>query len=388
MKWLRYFFAVVVLFALLIAGQHFYSEYQVSKILSGEIRVPASDGLPPAELDEVWGPEQVRMASFIAQDAVETAKRNQQGNFMRRDAHPKHHGCVRAKLRIENSQLPEQYRVGIFSGMWKEKDAWVRFSNGNPAGALADDKEDDVRGMAIKILDVPGTPTGNQDFVMMTSERFFSKDNQDYLRLVQALGSGKLALVYYMAMNPRNFKIVASARVSYNNPLLINYSSAVPYKLGSTSMRFRVVPCSMGAASEVGLSSEGNNPMQEDLRRSVAAGESCFDFQVQPNQNLADNPTEDPRWAWSENESPYYSIGALLISQDRDFANYGNFCENIAFNPWNSLPDHRPLGQINRTRQMAYRAMSEFRHQFNHVPDLEPRDLNPCQNPATAALCK
>lgn len=388
MKYLRYSALTVFFICAAIAGRYFYSEYRVAEILRQEIRTPATDNLPPAELDEVWGQDQIRIADFIAKDSVETAQRNKQGSVMRRDAHPKHHGCVRAKLRIENSQLPERYRVGLFSGLvWTEKDAWVRFSNGDPAGAAADDKNADVRGMAVKILDVPGSPRGNQDLVMMTSESFFSQNGEDYLNLVTALGEGKLALLSYMAFHPRNFSIIRAARIDYDNPLLIQYSSAVPYKLGTTSMRFRMVPCMMSAAREVGLSYHGTDPMQEDLKKSVALGSSCFDFQVQPNQDLERNPTEDPRRIWSQDVSPYYSVGSLTILQDAHFGEYGNFCENISFNPWNSVPENRPLGQINRIRQQAYQAMSKFRHDFNGAPELEPRDLEPCQNPQTAALC-
>lgn len=373
-----------------ILSQHFYTESKVSSLLSREVRHIASANLPAAEIDEVWGPEQDRIADYIADDSIEVAKKNQSGPLMKRDAHPKHHGCVRAHLHIDNSQLPGDYRYGLFAGYWTDKEAWVRFSNGSPNGADADDQDADVRGMAVKILNVPGTPSGNHDLIMMSSERFFSKNAKDYIRLVQALNSGKLSLISYFAMNPRNLSIINSARTSYNNPLLITYSSAVPYKLNSYPMRFRMVPCSSesSAAQNVALSYEGKNAMSVDLKNSVEAGDSCFDFQVQINEDLENNPTEDPRLEWSEEQSPSYSVGTLTIKQDADFADYGQFCENISFNPWNSLPEQRPLGQINRIRQVAYRAMSEFRHQSNKTPEIEPRDLYPCKNSKTAALCK
>jgi hypothetical protein len=34
----------------------------------------------------------------------------------------------------------------------------------------------------------------------------------------------------------------------------------------------------------------------------------------------------------------------------------------MSFNPWNALPDHRPLGDFNRARRTIYAAMAAFRH--------------------------
>ena len=39
---------------------------------------------------------------------------------------------------------------------------------------------------------------------------------------------------------------------------------------------------------------------------------------------------------------------------------------------WHAIPEHRPLGGINRARKLVYRAISEFRHQMNHAPRVEP----------------
>src|SRR5258705_10293093 len=48
---------------------------------------------------------------------------------MRRDAHPKHHGAVRAELVIEQN-LPPELAVGVFAAS-RSYPAWVRFSNGS-----------------------------------------------------------------------------------------------------------------------------------------------------------------------------------------------------------------------------------------------------------------
>jgi hypothetical protein len=36
-------------------------------------------------------------------------------------------------------------------------------------------------------------------------------------------------------------------------------------------------------------------------------------------------------------------------------------CEEVAFNPWHCLVDHRPLGGMNRARRAIYPALSTLR---------------------------
>ncbi|MEK1942330.1 MAG: hypothetical protein AAAB16_18325, partial [Pseudomonas sp.] len=36
-----------------------------------------------------------------------------------------------------------------------------------------------------------------------------------------------------------------------------------------------------------------------------------------------------------------------------------------SFNPWHALPEHRPLGGINRLRKAVYEAVSAYRHERN-----------------------
>ena len=58
------------------------------------------------------------------------------------------------------------------------------------------------------------------------------------------------------------------------------------------------------------------------------------------------------------------------------------FCENLSFNPWRTLPEHRPLGSINRARLQVYPAISRFRHRKNNAPPWrEPTPEDPAFPP-------
>jgi len=105
-----------------------------------------------------------------------------------RDQHPKHHGCVRAVFVIEKG-LANTYRIGLFEHE-EVYDAWLRFSN----GAQRDDRKPDVHGLAIKLMEVPGTkalddePDGTtHDFVMVDHPIFFLRDAKEYAAFTDAL---------------------------------------------------------------------------------------------------------------------------------------------------------------------------------------------------------
>jgi len=46
--------------------------------------------------------------------------------------------------------------------------------------------------------------------------------------------------------------------------------------------------------------------------------------------------------------------------------------ENLSFNPWHALPQHRPLGGVNRIRRIVYRAISNLRRETNGAATKEP----------------
>ncbi|MGK5169470.1 hypothetical protein [Geodermatophilus sp. CPCC 205761] len=62
------------------------------------------------------------------------------------------------------------------------------------------------------------------------------------------------------------------------------------------------------------------------------------------------------------------------ILREQEFASLAqlDFADVLSVNPWHSLPDHRPLGGINRSRKALYREQSRLRQQLNGVEHHEP----------------
>jgi hypothetical protein len=48
------------------------------------------------------------------------------------------------------------------------------------------------------------------------------------------------------------------------------------------------------------------------------------------------------------------------------------FFANLSWNPWHALPDHQPLGGINRCRRQMYPASADLRHTTLGTADVVP----------------
>ena len=48
------------------------------------------------------------------------------------------------------------------------------------------------------------------------------------------------------------------------------------------------------------------------------------------------------------------------------------FAKRLSYNPWHSIPEHRPLGNQSRARRKMYLELSKLRHTMNNVPHYEP----------------
>lgn len=344
-----------------------------------------SSAQPPvldAALGEVAWPDEQRISGRIAAAIRSGLEQHYPpGTEVRRDAHPKAHGCVRAVFRVEDALQPELAHGVFVPG--RSYDAWVRFSNGNPLPDRADAKGD-ARGMALKLLGVPGDKllererdADTQDFVLINHPVFFVDDPLRYLRLFERGASRNpvVKLAAPLALRPREMALaarIASSKIA--NPLEVRYWSTVPYRLGppgeGLAVKYSVRP------SSPGRSVIPRKPDRDFLRHAMADTlafrEARFDVLVQPRRDPSMS-VEDSRTEWSEAEAPFVKVATLTVAaQVFDTPEQRRFCEDLSFNPWHALPEHRPLGIVNRVRRVVYEAISAFRHERNGRPRVEP----------------
>ncbi len=309
-----------------------------------------------------------RLSAMMARD---------RGNgVMKRDVHIKMHGLMRAEFIVERDLAPE-LRVGLFSEPRRYR-AWVRFSNA--ANAVKPDGSRDIRGLAIKLFGVPGrklvddepdAPT--HDFVLMSEPTFPTRDAQAFVGLASAvIGDIVDKLVYFATHLDVAWALLTSFK-RHANPLQIRYFSCTPYAFGSAQVKYGVTP-HVDKADEIPFDPP-ENLLRRAARAQLSRGEARFDFCVQFRTDRETMPTEDGTVAWSESASPFRKVATLrVLQQEFDTDARNAVGENLSFTPWRCLPEHMPLGGLNRVRRVLYQALSAFRHDTNQAPRREPTD--------------
>lgn len=300
--------------------------------------------------------------------------RDNPAGIMRRDAHPKMHGLVKAEFTIE-PDLPPELQVGIFKEA-RTYQAWIRFSNQD--GTIQPDTSRDIRGMAIKLMGVAGDKlleaerdAQTQDFIVITTNVFVTKDVAEFDGLIKAMTGSIWAKISYFATHWRVIWNLIKSLKKFANPLQTRYWSTTPYLFGETAVKYSAIP-RVTHPDEV-PANPGPDYLREAMVRQLSQREAVFDFTVQLQVDANSMPIEDPGHEWKESESPFRKVATIHIPQQEfDSEAQRTFGENLSFTPWHSLPAHRPLGGINRARKIVYDAISTFRHARNNVVRREP----------------
>jgi Catalase len=295
-----------------------------------------------------------------------------------RQIHPKMNGCVKAEFIIEKN-LPEGLKVGLFKEA-RSFPAWIRFSNGDTK-PLPDYKKD-IRGFAIKIMNVPGKKLvesregiGNHDFILMNTKNFVSRKVKHFFRILKVVtipykpGSFFPKLISVLSSVPILIR-ASRAKIKSNHPFEVFYFSTVPFRFGdiTKAVKYAVLP------------SEKNKLVYTDkinkdfLRANMAAtllkNEIVYDFFIQFQTDPVKMPIEDPTVVWN---SPFIKLATIRIpTQVFNTPERNEFSDNLSFNSWHALPEHQPLGNFNRARKIIYGEMYAFRHQHNKIQDVEP----------------
>lgn len=292
-----------------------------------------------------------------------------------RDAHPKQHGLVKAEFTVLKD-IDEKYKVGIFKEP-KTYKAWIRFSNlsgGNP------DITKDSRGMAIKIMGVTGKKIlpeqqneTTQDFVFMSTQYFVTKDVKGFADLLNAINAGKLKTILHFLSHPRLTLLFLKIRIQVPSLFSIPWGSTTPYLLGSQAVKYAVQ--SSEPMEETLPENPSDNYLKERMAKTLKKQSVNFDFFIQVQVDADKMPIEDPRVIWDPELSPFVKVASIkILEQEFDTPEQQLYGDQLSFTPWHSLPEHRPLGGINRGRKVIYETMSKFRHKRNNEISSEPTD--------------
>ncbi|BCR24559.1 catalase family protein [Aquipseudomonas alcaligenes] len=337
----------------------------------------------PVSTEEEIPADEAALTQGIIEDAIRIVEQHRDNTRVLRDAHAKAHGCVKAQVTVLQNLVPE-LRHGVLAEPGKTWQAWMRLSNGNAYPQF--DSARDARGMAIKLLDVPGdkllsskATAANQDFVMFNHPVFFVRDVAEYKQNFAAQASGQKIQAFFPSGDPRSWEIrhliiaLKTLAPAPDSPVSATYNSIAPFKLGPHNIKYRVVPDPQSCPpyqlpeQNTALPNFLRNALYQQL--SLDRVPACFALQVQRQNADYYMPIEDTSVQWSEDISPFETVATVRVEpQDFDTREQNLACDNLSFNPWHALPEHRPIGGINRLRKAVYEAVSVYRHQRNAAP--------------------
>jgi catalase len=280
-----------------------------------------------------------------------------------------------------DAALATRLAKGIFAkpGVYP---AIVRF--GNADSKVNSDFKADVRSLSFSVdltCDGSVVPTDNitrQDFSMQNTTTLPINDAHAFLATMKVLtasnpAAGLWALGFQDKL--RVFRTLALVAVQSHQKIApyqkMRYGSNVPFRHGAgDTVKFSATPMPGNPARA--LDKSNPNALQDELVRHLKEDGrmSTFDFGVQfldtgkmtywGKHYDAGFWTENASIRWDEVEAPFHLVARLTLLANSQLLQQSG--ETISFDvTGNSSPDSRPVGSINRARQMGELASRKAR---------------------------
>ncbi|TWF43985.1 catalase family protein [Neorhizobium alkalisoli] len=310
-----------------------------------------------------------------------------------RSVHAKAHGILEGTMTVKGG-LPPELAQGLFANPGTYK-IYMRISTN--AGDILPDAISLPRGIALKVVDVPGERLPDaagttQDFVMVNGPVFQAKNAKKFLGSLKMLAkttgrmeSTKEVLSSVLqgvntaleAVGVSSSTVQAMGGAPDSDPLGETYYSVTPFRYGDYIAKFSIRPVSKDLTELTGK--EIDTKDQPDAIRATVQAEMQhltgeWEFCVQLCRDLDKQPVEDPTAQWKEEDAPFVAVATLRAEPQDSWSeeNVQKVDEEMRFSIWTGLAAHKPLGNINRARKATYEHSSSFRAGFNRCPIHEP----------------
>jgi len=315
----------------------------------------------------------------------------------KRDAHAKSHGVLVGQVTVYDN-LPEHLAQGVFA---KPASYPVVIRLSTAPGDVGSDKVPTPRGMAIKMLGVPGhqflpnrQQAHTQDLLLVNHpviafghaaaylkvQKLLEKhmdDSDTTKRIFAALAQGgSKALHAFGIDNP----ILDTLGAPNNHILGETFFSMAAVRYGDYVAKLCAAPLSDNVRSLTGTAVDtdaGDSVLRDLVVEFFRTQGAEYELRAQLCTGTDVMPIEDASVDWPQTLSPYQPVAKLTIGpQDAYSAQRRVFADDIlSFNPWHCIDEHRPLGSIMRARIKAYESSSAFRHAMNARERLEIDDI-------------
>lgn len=306
------------------------------------------------------------LASEMAALIKKVSQKRAGNGIVKRFNQAKSLGCFSGHFTVL-PDLPQNLQTGVFAEPQRFP-AFMRFAN----ASTTDDGDKDLRGLSIRVSDVRGDTVwgdpGIQDFVLNSYPVLFASSPEEFMQFIQAQYDDSMIGFF---LNPfdshlRALFILLKARDKPNSPFDIRYWSTTAFRHGSDTpaVKYSVKPCSSYQSEEPERYS--HNYLRAAMQKHLQNAPVCFDFMVQAQVDPIEMPIEDPSQEWDEDLSPFIPVARIEFS-DQEFIGKEalDACELVTFNPWQALPEHKPLGRMNYVRRQIYAELAGFRRYMN-----------------------
>jgi hypothetical protein len=309
--------------------------------------------------------EESRFARY-AEQLGDMQKRRDGDGTKSRALHARQLGGVRAEFEVLPN-VPPEAAVGIF-GTPRVYPAFVRYSSG--AARQQPDSIADIRGMAVKVLEVPGNKilsgkddAHTQDFLMIQSPVLPFRNTDEFMFVVNALMKNPRTVPFKILGRFGLFRTIAIAQIQRKRfgrriPTLAGerFWSPVPIQWGERAAKFGVVP--VAGVSAPRASGSPATYLADEFAERLAHEPVAYDFRVQFFVDAKQTPIEDASVEWTEDVSPFITVARLVIPVQDVASDEGReraaSVEKMSFDPWHAPEEFRPLGDIMRARKHAY----------------------------------
>jgi len=325
--------------------------------------------------DEKLLPDEKEITGSIIKQMTMFTHKHYEHSFALRAGNTKTYGVVKGEFEILPN-LAENLRQGVFRYP-KTYPAWVRFAGPGPL-APADMKDNGVLSIGIKLMGVEGEKLldekWTQDFTGISAPTFTTPNIIENLKLQKQVYEGT-PLFYFI--NPFDSHLLDGIMQglfsrTQTSPLEVQYYSCVAYLFGEgKAVHYSIKPCS-DEQTKIPRKPSANY-LREAMAKTLSKKEVTFDFMIQFQTDAYRMPIENASVEWPEKLSPFIPVARLhLPVQKFDSRSQMAFAENLSYNPWHCIADHRPLGNQNRARKAIYFALSELRLTMNGEARIEP----------------
>ncbi len=320
-----------------------------------------------------------------------------------RPVHAKSHGVLVGTLDIP-ADLPAHLAQGLFAQPGSYP-VLMRFST-NPGDLLADTVSS-PRGLAIKVLNVPGETvpnhTGNstQDIVCVNADAFSAPDPAGFLKQLKLFDKNletSESIKHAVSVTARAINATiglvglhSAALEGIGAPAVHilgeSFTTVTPIRFGSYVAKLGVAPASDNLRALTGQSidlGEDYNALEELIKRFFRHETAVWEIKAQlalaPDADSKHDafPIEDASRSWPADKSPWQTVARLTVSPQPTYSDDRQrfVDEQLSFTPWHALAAHRPLGGVMRSRLKAYEEAAKYRAARNGHPHVEPTSID------------